>query len=84
MVLYWSGQNAVLAFSFAQLASVTAYTMAFYLYFWYYIKQKQKDFPFKTMSEFLPNFRGKVSFFKSFKSMSCNKITIAFRNGQNV
>ncbi|XP_025416650.1 protein RFT1 homolog isoform X2 [Sipha flava] len=59
MVLYSDGQNAVLAFSFAQLASVIAYTVSFYIYFWYYTKQKNKDFPFKTMWEFFPNFSGK-------------------------
>lgn len=62
MVLYSNGQNAVMAFSFAQLASVITYTMSFYIYFWYYTKQKKKDFPFKTMWEFFPNFSGKVSF----------------------
>lgn len=62
MVLYWNGENAVLAFSFAQLASVIAYTISFYVYFWFYIKQNKKDFPFKTMREFFPNFHGKVCF----------------------
>ena len=47
MLLYWNSQNAVLAFSFAQLASVIAYTMSFYVYFWYYTKKNKKDFPFK-------------------------------------
>lgn len=66
MVMYWSGQDAVLAFSFAQLASVIAYTMSFYVYFWYYTKQNKQDFPFKTMQDFFPNFRGKVSFYIQF------------------
>ncbi|VVC24560.1 Hypothetical protein CINCED_3A001858 [Cinara cedri] len=59
MILYWNGQNAVLAFSFAQLASVIAYTLSFYVFFWYYTKQNVKDFPFKTMWDYFPNFRGK-------------------------
>ncbi|XP_025204613.1 protein RFT1 homolog [Melanaphis sacchari] len=59
MVLYWNGQNAVLAFSFAQLASVIAYTMSFYIYFWYYTKKSTKDFPFKTMRKFFPSFIGR-------------------------
>lgn len=62
MVLYWDDKNAVLAFSFAQLASVVAYTMSFYVYFWSYTKQNKKDFPFKTMLDFFPNLHGKVSF----------------------
>lgn len=61
MVLYWDGENAVLAFSYAQLASVIAYTISFYVYFWYYTKQKKKDFPFKNMRAFFPNLCGKVN-----------------------
>jgi len=87
MVLYWNGQNAVLAFSFAQLASVIAYTISFYIYFWYYIKKDKKDFPFKTMWEFFPNFTGKVSLYtfnKMSKSTFDSKLKIDFRNCQNV
>lgn len=92
MVLYWNGENAVLAFSFAQLASVIAYTMSFYVYFSYYLKQNKKGFPFKTMREFFPRFQGKVSYFHFVPHIHLNikkkKFThflkICSRNGQNV
>lgn len=82
MVLNWNGKNAVLAFSFAQLASVIAYTLSFYVYFWYYTKQNKKDFPFKSIWEFFPNFRGKVCIYNIFTKLM-KLIKNVFRNGRS-
>lgn len=61
MVLY-RPDNALLAFGVAQLASHLFYTVVHYSYFYWYINNKldtseiNKDtnFPFKSVSDFLP------------------------------
>ncbi|XP_050543409.1 protein RFT1 homolog isoform X2 [Daktulosphaira vitifoliae] len=54
LVMSWSGQNAVLAFSFAQLASIFIYTLSFYAYFWYYLRNKNDNLPFNSMWDLFP------------------------------
>lgn len=62
LVMSWNGQNAVLAFSFAQLASVFTYTVSFYVYFWYYIRNKNNNLPFNSMWDFFPKIFNKVKY----------------------
>lgn len=62
-----SVENAVLAFSIAQILSTTLHILFFYVYFYRIIVSKHKtaddgtndlnsDFPFRQMSDFLPKY----------------------------
>ncbi|XP_065219115.1 protein RFT1 homolog [Planococcus citri] len=66
LLILKSAEHAVLAFSIAQLVSLMAYVVFFYVYFYWYIRANNRrrseikkdegtdDFPFHSMVDFLP------------------------------
>lgn len=76
LLILHSAENAVLAFSIAQILSVSSYVLFFYGYFVVYMQSKaaetkalkksdvpQSDFPFHSIADLLPKYsRNDVSF----------------------